>query len=129
MADETHTQNGFQHSKLFIGHERSITQLKRINNSFTRFVSASEDASIKIWDIYANHYCEAYSHSKVKYSGKDNTEIVKPIMSLEGGDMEHNSGVRRIAMNHLYLTSYSSEDSTLIVRDWVNPRHPIIRLS
>ena len=35
----------------------------------------------------------------------DNTEIIEPLVSLEG---DHNSGVNLIAMNSVYLVSYSN---------------------
>lgn len=55
--EDSETQNGYKFSKFLKGHTKSITNLKRLNNSFTRIVSSSEDSTIKIWDVYANQYC------------------------------------------------------------------------
>jgi WD40 repeat protein len=82
---DSESLNGYQFSKYFMGHKRSITKLMRLNNSHNRIVSTSEDASIKIWDLYANQYCEGYSNSAVKGNKFDaNTEIISPLVSLEG---------------------------------------------
>jgi WD40 repeat protein len=87
------------------GHTKSITNLKRLNNSNTRIVSTSEDSTIKIWDVYANQYCKYYSNSNiVGHKFDDNTEIVEPLISLEG---DHQGGVKLLSMNLCYLVSYS----------------------
>ena len=79
----------------------------RLNNSHNRIVSASEDASIKIWDLYANQFCDGYSNSTVKGNKFNaNTEVITPLVSLEG-ENEHQSGISCMSMNKKYLASYS----------------------
>ena len=110
-----------------MGHKRSITNLLRLNNSHTRIVSSSEDASIKIWDLFANQYCD-YSNSNIvgnKFNA--NTEVIEPLMSLEG-ENEHQSGIGKMCLNSKYLASFSLQDCCLIVRDWERPKQHLIKL-
>jgi WD40 repeat protein len=117
--EDSETLNGYKFSKFFKGHSKSITNLKRLNNSVTRIVSSSEDSSTKIWDIYANQYCKNYSNSNiVGHKFDEKTEIVEPLISLEG---DHQSGVKLIAINLCFLSSYSDQDNCLVLRDWEKP--------
>ena len=64
------------------GHLAGITQLKRLNNSYTRVVSGSMDGTCRIWDVESG------------------------ICTGEFGD--HNGvGISRIAMNQNFFVSYS----------------------
>ena len=74
------------------GHGASVTQLKRLNNSANRAVSASLDSTVKIWEIFSGS-C---------------------LSTFEG----HGAGVQKLAMNSLYLASYSDSDGMLLVRDF-----------
>jgi WD40 repeat protein len=97
FTEDSKCENGYHFSKHFIGHKASVTQLKRLNNSHTRLVSASLDSTVKIWDIHANEYCDLYSNSNVVGHKSDkNTEVVEPLYSLEG---DHAAGVKVLAMN------------------------------
>ena len=94
---DTDTVNGYHHSKYFMGHNSSITQMQRLGNSQTRIVSSSMDSTIKIWDLYANDYCEGYSNCNVvgrKFD--DKTEVVEALHTIEG---DHSSGIRLLAQN------------------------------
>lgn len=64
------------------GHGAGVTQLKRLNNSYSRAVSASMDGTVKIWDVTSG---------------------------LCTGDFGGHQGVAvsRIAMNRGFLVSYS----------------------
>lgn len=104
-TEDTETLNGFQYSKLFKGHTKSITYLKRLNNSQSRIVSASDDSTIKIWDLHSNIYTDMYSNSNVVgHKLNENTEIIEPLESIEG---QHGAGIRSMAMNQSYLVSFS----------------------
>ena len=96
-TEDVETLNGFQYSKLLRGHTKSITSLRRLNNSHSRIVSSSDDATIKIWDLNSNIYCDLYSNSNVVgHRLNENTEIIEPLESIEG---DHKGGIRAIAMN------------------------------
>lgn len=79
-------------SKYLKSHGASVTQIKRLNHSSNRAVSASIDTTVKIWDVFSGTCLNTY----------------------EG----HCSGVQRIAMNPMYLASYSDSDGLLMVRDF-----------
>lgn len=84
-------KDGTKEGLLLRGHGASVTQLQRLNNSYNRAVSASLDKTVKVWDIYSGTCLATYRG--------------------------HQGGVQRIAMNPLYLASYSNSDGLLIVRD------------
>ena len=124
FTEDSDTLNGYKYSKYFMGHKKSVTQLRRLNNSHNRIVSASEDGTIKIWDLYTNLYCDSYSNSKHKF--KDNTEIIEPLQSIGADDA---AGIRHLEMNQNYLVSYSNEANELVVRDWEKPNQPLLTLT
>jgi len=75
------------------GHLAGITQLKRLNNSFTRVVSGSMDGTCKIWDVTSG------------------------VCTGDFGDHD-DVGISRIAMNQNFLVSYSDQNETLVIRDF-----------
>lgn len=75
------------------GHLAGITQLKRLNNSYTRAVSSSMDGTVKIWDVASG------------------------ICTGDFGDHE-GIGITRIAMNQKCMISYSDQNNTMVVRDF-----------
>lgn len=127
FTEDSETLNGYQFSKYFMGHKRSITNILRLHNSHTRLVSSSEDASIKIWDLYANQYCDYSNSNIVGNRFNANTEVIEPLLSLEG-ENEHQSGIGRLCMNSKYLASFSLQDCCLIVRDWERPKDHLLKL-
>ena len=74
------------------GHGYGVTQLKRLNNSFNRAVSAGIDGAIKIWDVSSG------------------------ICTGEFDDHE-SIAISRIAMNRRFLVSYSDQNNMLVIRD------------
>ena len=123
-TEDVETLNGFHFSKLFRGHTKSITHLKRLNNSHSRIISASEDSTIKIWDLNSNIYCDLYSNSNVVgHRLNQNTEIVEPLETIEG---THQSGIKAMAINQSYLASFSQEDGCISIRDWERVDKPLI---
>ena len=84
-TDDVETLNGFQYSKLLRGHTKSITFMKKLNDSHSRIVSASDDSTIKIWDLNSNIYCDMYTNSNVVgHRLNENTEIIEPLETIEG---------------------------------------------
>lgn len=75
------------------GHAAGVTQLKRLNNSFSRAVSAGMDGTVRIWDVLSG------------------------ICTGEFGDHEGVT-VSRVAMNRNFLVSYSDHNNLMIVRDF-----------
>ena len=55
------------------GHGAAVTQIKRLNNSYSRAVSSSLDGKVKIWEIYSGECLHTFDG--------------------------HSSGVNKIAMN------------------------------
>jgi len=126
FTEDSETLNGYHYSKLFKGHTKSITTLRRLNNSHNRVVSASDDSTVKIWDINANIYSDCYSNSQVKgHKLNENTEVIEPLESLEG---DHEGGIRGLAMNQCYLVTFSDEDGCLVVRDWEKINKPLVKI-
>ena len=80
--------------KALKGHGAAVSQMQRLNNSHNRLVSASLDGSIKIWEVYSGKCLTSYSEG---HSG---------------------SGIQRMAMNQIYLASYSDENTSLVIRDF-----------
>lgn len=47
-------------SKYLKGHLASVSQIKRLNNSYSRLVSASQDKTVKVWDVYSGICIQTY---------------------------------------------------------------------
>lgn len=76
------------------GHSAGVTQLKRLNNSFNRVVSAGMDGNVRIWDVESG------------------------ICTGEFGDHD-GIAISKLGMNKSFLVSYSDQNNLLIVRDFI----------
>ncbi len=85
------------------GHSMGVTQLKRLNQSMNRVVSASMDGTVRIWDVFTGACTGMF-------------------------DDHENIGITKIAMNSKFLVSYSDQNNLLILRDFERGL-PVVKIS
>lgn len=97
--------------------------MQRLNDSETKFVTSSDDGTIRIWDIRGDRELSDEEKPKATKKLQFNTDVVEPLHTLT----EHENNVKLVKMNSKYLVSYSDDENRLIVRDM--ELRPIVTVS